>query len=457
MPGMQGAKRPTGEAWLPILIAVAVLPAVFVPVRSITDFFYLPKVLVLMASELVLIATWLRHRAAGFAHGTSGAAQVSAGTGAPAVGNPLVVPLLAYWAVLALATWQSVDPWQSLLGEPFRWEGLLTFLLYGGLVLLLPLAGTSGVARRIDQLLQWGMAVAAGIVAYGLLQRYGLDPMPRDAIRSSAAWWRASAFATLGNSNFFGSFTAMYVGMAASRYLAGGGAWLAGAAVVCYGMLTSLSRGSWLAAAGAMVIVLAAMLVRPPEKRRDLWRRAFTLAVMAALLTVLWRLADPLASDRVSALVQDTANQSGTVGQRFWIWRVTWNAIQGRPWLGYGPDTLGQVFPHFELPGRNAVGLAGAFVDRAHNDYLQVAVSSGLLGLAAYLWLLVRAGRSAWGVIAGPKATSLEQQLAWGLTGGVVAHLLAMGANLSTVSESPPFWGFLGAAAALWMAVRARS
>ena len=438
--------RTPGSAWLPILIAVAILPAVFVPVPAVTDFFYLPKVLVLLASEIVLVLELVRR----------GGKSVAA--------NPLAMPLLVYWAVLVASTWRSVDPWRSLIGEPMRWEGLLTLLLYGGSVLMLPAAASNGVtqeisvATRIDQLLRWGAVVATAIVAYGLVQRYGLDPAPRDALRTHQSWWHTAAFATLGNSNFFGTFAAVYLALAASRHLAGGRGWLAGAAVTYYGMLTSLSRGSWLAGAGAVLLLLAVMVARSSRQQLpQLGRRVVTLALTLTLLTVLWMLADPMASGRMSAFVQDTANQTGTVGQRLWIWRGTINAIRESPWLGYGLDTLGTVFPRFEPPGRAAVGLANAVVDRAHNDFLQVAVSSGLVGLAAYLWLLTAAARSAWGVIAGSAATDLERELAWALSGGAMAHLLAMLTNLSTVSESPTFWGLLGAIAALAMTVRART
>lgn len=478
VPKRQTGPVKTSVAWGTAIVAVAVLPAVFVPVPALRDFFYLPKVLLLFGLELAITALLLLRVAAGALGRRSGSAAGSppaaAGASAAAGGlrgdarNPLLAPILAYWAILAVSTWLSIDPLRSLLGAPLRWEGFITFLLYGGLVLLLPLVArvegpltgsparegqrAGRVAARVDQLLRWGMVVAMLIVAYGLVQRYGLDPAPRDAIRPRASWWGTSAFSTLGNANFFGSFTAMYLALAAGRYLSapkgdrGTGFWLAGAGVAYYGLLTSLSRGAWLAAGAALAVAVAAMALA----RMGLpLRRLASLALLVAVLTVGWRLADPMAGRRVADFVQDTSQQTGTVGQRLWIWRGTLGAVAARPWFGWGLESLGRVFPQFEPPGRQAAGLTGLIIDRAHNDYLQVAVSSGVLGLAAYLWLLLRAAGAAWRGLRSNGTSPLQRSLLLALTAAAAAHLLAMGMNLSTVSESPSFWGFLGLIATL--------
>ncbi|MGE5591145.1 MAG: O-antigen ligase family protein [Bacillota bacterium] len=449
------------RGWPLLVAATALLPAFFLPIPAVGDFFYLPKVLLLLGLELMLAgilwrSAWRERKSAGLAADSLSHSGVP--LGGPA--HPLLQPILLYWAVLGLATLRSVNPMQSLLGEPFRWEGLMTFLLYGGLALLVPAVlvnpheADGGVADHLNRLLGWGLGVAVAIVAYGVLQSYGLDPLPRDPIRSGAAWWRTAAFATLGNSNFFGTFSAVYLALSAIRYLTGGGPiWLAGAGAMHYGMLVSLSRGSWLAGGLALLLVL---LLSTAVGQRPSARRLGALALILVALTLVWRTADLRASQRVQEFAQDVSQQTGTVGQRLWMWQGTWRAILARPWLGYGPDTLGEVFPQFEPPGRAEAGLQGWTIDRAHNDYLQVAVSSGLLGLAAYVGILLTAGRLAWRVATGRASPPLHRALAWSLGAGALAHLLAVGANLSTVSESPAFWSLLGCIAALAMDVRRR-
>jgi O-antigen ligase len=58
------------------------------------------------------------------------------------------------------------------------------------------------------------------------------------------------------------------------------------------------------------------------------------------------------------------------------------------PVLGYGPGTFTNVFPiQNELEDTKVAGW--------HNDYLQVYMESGLLGLVAMLWLIVTIYRRA--------------------------------------------------------------
>ncbi len=444
----------TSVPWAVVIAAVAVLPGVFIPVPAMHDFFYLPKLLLLFGLELsltvLLLLRQVRRRGCLFK-----------------TRNPLAAPLWAYLAVLAVSTWTSINPNRSLLGEPLRWEGLAAFLLYGGLVLLLPLAAqsepvpagvrgsghsaTDRIAAQVELLLRWGAFIMALIVVYGVMQRYGLDPAPRDPVRAGAAWWSTSAFTTLGNSNFLGSFAATYLLLTSVRYVCApkdepGWFWLGGAGFAYYGLLTALSRGAWLAAGAAFlgVMLLLAVLRLLPEGRRLL-----LLAGVLIALTLVWHFADPLASQRVTQLVQDTAHQSGTVAQRLWIWHGTWRAVLARPWLGWGLDSLIDVFPLYEPAGRAAVGLTGWLIDRAHNDFLQVAVSSGLLGLAAYLWLLWGAARAGWRMLRNPGVAPLSRSLTLALLAAGMAHLLALATNISTVSESPTFWGFLGLLAVL--------
>ncbi|MBN1565587.1 MAG: O-antigen ligase family protein, partial [Anaerolineae bacterium] len=65
------------------------------------------------------------------------------------------------------------------------------------------------------------------------------------------------------------------------------------------------------------------------------------------------------------------------------------NAIQERPWLGYGPATFRQVFAWYMPPELAPFGGAAALGGRMHNVYLEVVLESGLIGLVAYGALLM--------------------------------------------------------------------
>ncbi|GHV08046.1 hypothetical protein FACS1894217_09880 [Clostridia bacterium] len=71
---------------------------------------------------------------------------------------------------------------------------------------------------------------------------------------------------------------------------------------------------------------------------------------------------------------------------RGFIWIRTMQIIPDHPLIGTGPDTFGQAFDRFQ---NEAWEKTQVVYDKAHNDVLQVAVCSGLIGLGLYLvWTL---------------------------------------------------------------------
>ena len=63
--------------------------------------------------------------------------------------------------------------------------------------------------------------------------------------------------------------------------------------------------------------------------------------------------------------------------------------LDKHPLFGFGPRTFEQIFPLFDVMPVRGVG-------SWHNDYLQVYMESGLVGLSAMLWLVVAVYRQAW-------------------------------------------------------------
>jgi O-antigen ligase len=59
-----------------------------------------------------------------------------------------------------------------------------------------------------------------------------------------------------------------------------------------------------------------------------------------------------------------------------------------KPVLGYGLGTFTTVYPQFRSFYTNL------FVNAAHNDYVQVLVETGFIGLAAVLWFIVEVYRA---------------------------------------------------------------
>jgi tetratricopeptide (TPR) repeat protein len=62
---------------------------------------------------------------------------------------------------------------------------------------------------------------------------------------------------------------------------------------------------------------------------------------------------------------------------------------QAHPVWGTGPDTFFEAYrPYRDLAYARAAGLGVTQAD-AHNDFIQMAATQGILGLASYLWILI--------------------------------------------------------------------
>ncbi|OIO76271.1 MAG: hypothetical protein AUJ85_00920 [Elusimicrobia bacterium CG1_02_37_114] len=70
------------------------------------------------------------------------------------------------------------------------------------------------------------------------------------------------------------------------------------------------------------------------------------------------------------------------------IWRVALNGFLHKPLLGWGIKSFENVYYKFALPFEEEVGRYGRSTRFAHNEYLHIAVETGIIGLAIFLLLI---------------------------------------------------------------------
>jgi O-antigen ligase len=97
-------------------------------------------------------------------------------------------------------------------------------------------------------------------------------------------------------------------------------------------------------------------------------------------------------------------------------WLAAWRMFETHPWLGVGTGQYASIYPSVALPRwQDPLG-------HAHNYFLQVLAEGGLLGLAAYLVLMLAALSMAWR--AAWRERGWPRTVAWGVL-GMLGHLLA--------------------------------
>lgn len=377
---------------------------------------------------------------------------------------PVLIPALAFFGVSALSTLFSGDIMHSLGGERLRYDGLLS--LAAGVLLFYGTARFLDSWAKLRVFLVAGVASAVLISGYGVLQIYGLDPVlslgipwytrePVSGPLASYYPYTDRAFSTLGHGIWLAAYLTLMSGAALALYFRTEarwerGLWLVAMALMAACWLYTFTRGAMLGV-GVAIPILLLLAHRRLGTVRPLM---LPLAVMVAAVIVA-QLASPYSTSVLSrfggantATTLEEIPEGGdlSVMTRLLMWRDTVPVILERPLLGHGPDNFAEPFERHEGEDLRAFFPNGEVIDKAHNEFLQVAATTGMLGLAAYLWIFVSYFRHAYKSGGWPLLA---------LSGGVLAYILQLQTAFTTIGIGVTFWAVLGVSVAI-MRIQAR-
>ncbi|MFW6386967.1 MAG: O-antigen ligase family protein [Bacillota bacterium] len=358
-------------------------------------------------------------------------------------GDVSFIPLLFLLVFLILSTLFSHDIYRSLYGALYRWEGFVTFACY--LTLFFSTALFVNSRSKIRYIVYSISAVAVLISVYGLLQYYGLEFIewmpPRDT-------WGKRAFATLGNPDFAGSYSLLFLPAAIVMYFFAEEK----IRIVAYGILSALfyslliatsTRSSWL----AFICVLPLIIYFCWKKRilkRNLVKFIVLFSVFVLIFGILNLRHDGYQFNRVISIFSDANTVATGDGEevqragsnRILIYQTSLPLLLENPVLGSGLDTFDLVFPqetYQEIVGTESI------VDKAHNEYLQLGVTAGLPALVAYLVFLCFVFHRGW-----RNWKQDDSGLRAALLIAFLAYIVQAFFNISVVSVAPIFWIVMG-------------
>jgi O-antigen ligase len=202
---------------------------------------------------------------------------------------------------------------------------------------------------------------------------------------------------------------ALMLGRAWPFLLAGALAWRrwlwAPAALVGLGLLLTFSTGGWLGTLAATLVVIVAL----GHRKLAAWLGALSAVLLIGVsgLAVLGTL-----PERLNPLRQ-------TGGFRLDLWLSSLEMVRDHPLLGVGLDNFVYLYQQFYLREGAA---AEPSLSHPHNWIFNFWLSLGLLGLIAFVWLLVRFWHNA-------RESLLEPGRTWLVAGalGAMADLLVHG------------------------------
>ncbi len=284
-----------------------------------------------------------------------------------------------------LAAWVAASALAASPAESFPRVVRLYHLLVP--LLLIEHAADPRRTRRLLAAYALGVSVAA---IYGLadwMGRAATSPGLRLEGTFSTAMTSGNVMAVAAA----GLWTCAWQGAAHLRLLSGGGAALAGAA-----LLATFTRSSWLGAlSGALVGAL--------------WSRRRTLALAVLLAVTAGALLVP-ATRRRAAEIADRSEY--TARGRISLWRSGWEAFRERPILGFG------LADHTRLIAAHRRADATFEAGHYHSNPVQIAVATGTVGVVAYAFFHAVAGLLLWRRRASPYArAALAAWLAFHVSG----------------------------------------
>jgi O-antigen ligase len=290
--------------------------------------------------------------------------------------------------------------------------------------LLMPIALFDSGRRKVVQVLLFS---ASAVSIYALFQFFGgMDIFRGTTLSPYGGFYRAN-----GGYNFYLTFAgnqlmAFCLAIAISLFEKKPGLrilYLLIAGLILLSVIATFGRSTWIAA--VLVLGLGTALIN---------RRLFFLSGAAMIvLGVLLVATVPAIQERFLSIFDLSQNET-----RLNLWKTSAAIIADHPVWGIGPGMFSKMFAVYKVPG---------FYDtatHAHNDFLNMAVHSGLTGLLSWLALW-----GAWFYIAfrgyrQPSLTAGDKQIVFG---GMLAVAGILTAGLFqcyfTDLENNIFWWFM--------------
>ena len=405
-----------------VILALSVIPAVFVPLGGTTDHFYLPKV----AAMIILALSFLAVLAINKIRFKDIVQK-----------DRINISLFIYFILLAASVYAAENKVFAIIGVPGRWEGLVTITLYMFLFITarLYLVPDEGLFKII-------LVTAIIVSIYGILQTMNFDPFPRDVLREN---WSSRAFSTMGNPNFLGSYIVLIIPTSIYFYIINKNiTGLTAYAILFYCLLSTGTRGAWLGTI-ASIMAFAAIHYMYFRYSKGEFTRYIILLVITILLLALYNFnTEGAFIDRFLSIARDAdefltkgdrADYSGA--NRGFIWKRVAELIKKRPLAGYGIENLGEAFKKYYTQDMIELWNEVRYLDKAHNEYLHIAVTSGIPSLLVYLTFISQ-------IILKGLFRLKNCKTALLILSSVIGYMTAAFFNISVVSVAYVYWIFLG-------------
>ncbi len=307
-----------------------------------------------------------------------------------------------FWVFLAFAlaftvtTFTSVNVYQSFWGTLERMGGLWTFWHYFVFYIIL----TAILRTKEDWRTFLKISVVVGVLSalYGFGQR-------TDISFFVGSGGRDRIFGTIGNPALFAGYQIVNVFLA---LILGFGAvknnernfFFISAMVMSIAVFMTAVRGSLVGIVVGLVVFAFLYFAQTHSKiSRQIFIWLMTLVIVVGGLAFLFRSSSLVQNSPYLSRVTDLSLSNNTVQTRIWAWQAGlkgWSEGPRTMIFGWGPENFNIPFSKYFNPQFFKGPGSETLFDRAHNMFVEILVTMGLLGEIAYIGLFVVIFRTLW-------------------------------------------------------------
>ena len=343
--------------------------------------------------------------------------------------------ILVFAILIFISTMLSSSVKTSIIGENNRYEGMLAFYTY---ILIYFCAKKFLQYKNNRTLLNILHIVYISISILGILQYY--INLPTNALYPI---FNKGACGTFGNTNFMGSFISMGIPVFIITYIIKNNKIsLCTSLLVFFNLIACEARSGWVAFFVFSIIMIAYLIKN--KNKEYLKRTVILLLCFVMIFGVLYLPSNSKIRNKLNKTKEEffIAKISGTNDRlgsgRVQIWKIVIELIKKYPIFGVGTDNLKNgIYENLTETSIDFIQRAKGMIDKAHNEYLQIAVTLGIPALIVYLIFI--------GLILLSNIKNIfKQKNTFIILSIIISYLVQAFFNISTIGIAPLFWLTLG-------------
>ncbi|MFQ5965421.1 MAG: O-antigen ligase family protein [Candidatus Scalinduaceae bacterium] len=395
--------------------------------------------------------------------------------------HPLNLPIITFLLVSGLATLFSLSPYTSLVGTYKRYDGFISTLVY---IFLFYAIVNFIERRRLNSLINIIILTVCIASIYGIFQHFGLDLYRWNTTFSFGSGLGHRVSSTFGHPAFFSAFLIMVIPLVLIKIFSCKDRIKTCVYITILAFLTVTFYYTKTRATFLGLIISNVFFFSLIGRKTFIANRTKTIVALTVLvgISLFYNISDKtsatrrLIKDLKPALLDNKTSEDtnihykhpaeqeylfsqteleesdvgftrrleGTMFQRVFQYITGLKIIYDYPILGIGPETLGMIYPQYLSKVYKEMNEYRYFENqnRIHNDFLDMTVSKGLLGLGVYAWFIFAYSRMIWKGLR--ETEGFEKILIIGFCSSILGYFIQNQFSFGHVPIITLFWFLIG-------------